>query len=328
MKADPTDWLLEEDNPSVRYFTLTDILDKSARNPDVKKAKAAIMQRGVVPTILDKQEEGGYWGVAADFYVRAKYKGTVWTLIILAEHGADGKDSRIRKAADFILDNSQDPASGGFAYRSAPGGGGEHQALIPCLTGNMVWSLLRFGYLKDPRVQKGIEWINRYQRFDDRVKEPPSGWPYDRHERCWGRHTCHMGAIKALKALAEIPVEKRNKAVKDTIEKGAEYFLKHHIYKRSRDSSRIAKPRWMELSFPTMWDFDIMETLGILLKLGYKDERMKEAIDLVVSRQNEQGRWVLERTYNNRFLASIETKGKPSKWLTLNAMRVLKGWEG
>ena len=76
-----------------------------------------------------------------------------------------------------------------------------------------------------------------------------------------------------------------------------------------------------------MWDFDILETLGILTKLGYRDERMNEAIDLVVSRQNEQGRWVLERTYNNRFLANIESKGKPSKWLTLNAMRVLKRLE-
>ncbi len=326
LKADPIDWLLEEDNPSVRYFALTDILDRSTDDPEVRKAKGSIMQRGVVPVILAKQKDGGYWGVARDFYIRAKYKGTVWTLIILAELGADGGDMRVRKAGDFILENSRDRASGGFAYRSASDGGGEHLAVLPCLTGNMVWTLLRFGYLEDARVRRGIEWITRYQRFDDVVEEPPRGWPYDKFERCWGRHTCHMGAVKALKALAEIPADKRDKPVKDTIERGVEYFLKHHIYKRSHDLSRVSKPQWTQLGFPTMWDFDVLEALGILIKLGYRDERMKEAVARVISKQNEQGRWILERTYNGRFQANIEQKGKPSKWLTLNALRVLKEW--
>ncbi len=74
--------------------------------------------------------------------------------MILAELGADGNDDRIRKACEFILTHSQDFESGGFAYStSVKKGGGRHSEVIPCLTGNMVWSLIRLGYLTDPRCQ-------------------------------------------------------------------------------------------------------------------------------------------------------------------------------
>ena len=175
LKADPTEWLLEEDNPSVRYLTLVDILEKSASDPEVKKARADIMLKGAVPLILAQQEEGGYWDQPDRMYL-AKYKGTLWQLIILAEHLADGKDRRIRKACEFVLENSQDRESGGFSmHRAAKTGGGRHSEVIPCLTGNMVWSLIRLGYLKDPGVRRGIDWITTCQRFDDGVDRSPCG---------------------------------------------------------------------------------------------------------------------------------------------------------
>jgi hypothetical protein len=192
----------------------------------------------------------------------------------------------------------------------------------------MVWSLIRFGYREDIRVQRGIDWLVKYQRFDDAEGPPPRGWPYDKREPCWGRHTCHMGVVKALKALAEIPEGKRTKVVKSTIEKGAEYLLKHHIHKRSHKLERVSKPGWLKFGFPLMYNTDALEILGILTKLGYRDERMREAIDLVVAKQDEQGRWLLENTYNGRFQVNIEQKGKPSKWVTLNALRVLKRFYG
>ena len=328
LKADPTDWLLEPDNPSVRYFTLTDLSGKPESSLSVRKARSEIMATGVVPKILAKQKPGGYWEKAEDFYVRAKYRGTVWQIIILAELGADGNDDRIKQAVEFILRMSQDRESGGFAYRGAVGGGGLHSAVIPCLTGNMVWSLIRLGYLEDARVQRGIDWLVKYQRFDDAEGPAPRGWPYDKREPCWGRHTCHMGVVKALKALAEIPEGKRTKRVKSTIQKGAEYLLKHHIHKRSHNLERVSKPGWLNFGFPLMWNTDVLEILGILTRLGYRDGRMEEAIDLVVAKQDEQGRWLLENTYNGRFQVSIEQKGKPGKWVTLNALRVLKRFYG
>jgi hypothetical protein len=327
LNADPTEWLLEKDNPSVRFFTLTEILDKSLNESDVKEAKNAIMQTDVVPQILAKQNSDGSWDKPTAQYT-AKYRGTVWQLIILAELGADPKDSRVQNACEFILANSQDRESGGFAMSIAQKtGGGRHSEVIPCLTGNMVFSLIRLGYLGDSRLQRGIEWITTYQRFDDAdCEEMPKGWPYDRLDACFGRHSCHMGAAKALKALAEIPPKKRDQKIQAVIKKGAEYFLRHHVYKKSHNLSRISKPGWLKFGFPLMYQDDALEILGILTKLGYKDGRMQETVDLVLSKQDEQGRWKLENTFNGKIQVDIERLGEPSKWITLNALKTLKGY--
>jgi hypothetical protein len=133
-----------------------------------------------------------------------------------------------------------------------------------------------------------------------------------------------MGAVKALKALAEIPANRRSNRVDDTIQTGVEHMLRHHVHRRSHDLSRVSKIGWLQLSFPLMWNTDVLEILGILTKLGYQDERMQEAVDLVISKQDSQGRWKLEDTYNRRFLVNMEQKGKQSKWVTLNAVRMLK----
>jgi hypothetical protein len=324
LKDDPTDWLLETNNPSVRYYTLTDILGKSSRSMEVKEAKKEIMMVDPVQKILSKQKPGGHWGKPEDFYERSKYRGTVWNLIILAELGAEGKDKRIKNTCEFVLKWSQDRKSGGFAHVGSGRNGGYPSGVIPCLTGNMVWSLIRFGYFNDPRVKKGIRWITKYQRFDDKVKVAPTGWPYDGWKNCWGRHTCHMGVVKNLKALVEIPPKKRTKAVKRTIDEAAEFMLMHHVYKRSRNLQKVSKPSWLKLGFPLMYQNDILEILGLLTREGYSDERMQDALDIVVSKQNKKGRWLLESTFNGRFLTNIETKDRPSKWVTLNAMRMLK----
>ncbi|MCX9082293.1 MAG: hypothetical protein OIN83_08850 [Candidatus Methanoperedens sp.] len=323
LNADPTDWLLEKDDPSVRYFALTNLLEIPEDSAEVRQEKAEIMETGVVPRILSMQKDGGYWGKPQDFYERSKYRGTVWQLIILAELGADGNDERIRKACEFILQYSQDRESGGFSYLGGKDGG-EHANVVPCLTGNMVWSLIRLGYLDEMRIQQGIDWIVKYTRFDDKITEAPKGWPYEKRQRCWRRHSCHMGVVKALKALAEIPSGKRSSDIKETIGKGAEYLLKHHIFKRSHNIQRISIPAWLEFGFPLMYNTDVLEVLGILTKLGYRDGRMQEALDLVISKQDERGRWKLESTFNGRFLVNIEQKGKPSKWITLHALMALK----
>jgi hypothetical protein len=326
LNANPIPWLLEDNNPSVRYFTLIDVLERAENDSEVRKTKEEIAKKGVVPKILTKQKEGGYWQDSQNFYT-AKYKGTVWQIIILAELGVNGKDNHIRKACEFILKDSQDRESNGFSmWVSVKTGGGRATGVIPCLTGNLVYSLIKLGYLKDERVQNSINWITTYQRFDDGIKDTPKDWPYERLVVCWGKHSCHMGVVKDLKALAEIPVNQRNKEIKNTIEEGVEYLLKHRIYKRSHDLGRVSKPGWLRFGFPLMYQTDILEILGILTRLGYHDERMQEAIDLLISKQDNQGRWKLESTFNGRFQTNIEQKGKPSKWITLNALKVLKNF--
>jgi hypothetical protein len=325
LHADTTEWLLETNNPSVRFVTLRDLLDKPETNSEVKKAKQEIMNTGVVPAILEKQKDKEYWEDPDRFYT-AKYKGTVWQLMILAELWADGVDDRIRNACEFILSHSQDRESGGFAYStSSKKGGGRHNEVIPCLTGNIVFSLIRLGYLNDLRLQRGIEWITTYQRFDDRIAEAPQGWPYDRLKTgCFSTHSCHMGAAKTLKALSEIPEDTRSAAVKKTIEKGAEYFLIHHVFKSSHHLDRIPKPGWLKFGFPLMYQTDALELLGILTKLGYRDQRMQEAIDILVSKQNKDGTWNLENSFNGRYQVNIEKKEEPSKWITVRSLQVLK----
>ena len=322
--ADPIPWLLEGDNPSVRYFTLTNLLGAAPDDAEVVAARRAIMSYGTVPRILAAQAGDGHWQ-GRDQYYTAKYRGTVWQLIILAALGADGADQRVRGGCEAILCDAQDKESGGFAVgRAKKDGGGLHSSVIPCLTGNLVWTLIRLGMLDDPRVQRGVDWITTYQRFDDGEGEAPTGWPYDRWQMCWGRHTCHMGAVKALKALAVIPPDRRSPEVERTLAQGAEFMLRHHIHKRSHDLAKDSKPSWRRLGFPLMYQTDMLEILGILTTLGYRDERMQEALRLVAGKADAQGRWMLESTFNDRFLVPIEAKGEPSRWVTLEALRVLK----
>lgn len=324
LKADPTDWLLEEENPSVRYFTLRDVLDKPPEDAAVQAASRSIMQRGLVPELLARQREEAYLKTYPQFYT-SKYKGLVWSLIVLAELGAEA-NGQIKSQCEYLLCASQEPQDGGFSMHEAiKTGGGRITEVIPCLTGNLVWCLIRFGYLDDPRLQKGIDWLLRFARLNDGVEEDPQQPPYDRYDICWGAHTCHMGVVKTLKALGAIPEARRTPRVNETIRRAAEFLLIHHIYKRSHNLNRASKPGWLHFGFPLMYQTDALEILDILTALGIRDSRMQEAVDAVVARQDEQGRWKTGNTYNSdRLLIPMGQSGEQNKWLTLRALRVLK----
>ena len=111
--------------------------------------------------------------------------------------------------------------------------------------------------------------------------------------------------------------------MKKTINNGVEYFLKHHLYRKSHNLKETAKPGWLRLGFPLMYQTDILELLDILTRLGIRDKRMDSAIDKLLARQAEDGKWELKSTFNGRFHTNIEKKGYPSKWITLHAYRVL-----
>ena len=323
-RAHTLDWLLDGYDPSVRFLALTGLLSESPDSTEAATARREIMTKGVVPQILAAQREDGHWQDRDRFYT-AKYRGTVWQLLILAELDAEGADERVRRGCEAVLRDAQDSLSGGFSTdRSKRDGGGLHSRVIPCLTGNMVFSLIRLGMLDDERVQAAVSWLTTYARFDDGDGEAPTGWPYEPFEMCWGRHTCHMGAVKTLKALAEIPPDQRSAEVRRTLDDGAEFMLRHHVHKRSHDLKRDSKPGWKRLGFPRMYQTDVLEILGILVRLGRAgDERAREARDLVASRADAQGRWTLQDTFNGRFVVDVETKGEPSRWVTLKALQAL-----
>lgn len=324
LKIDPTNWLLEEDNPSIRYFTLRDILDIPKEDASLYNAKQDIMRFGLVPEILEKQQEASYLQAYSRFYTY-KYKGLVWSLIVFAELGADASPI-IKEQCEYILGNSQEAEEGGFAMNTAvKKGGGRITEVIPCLTGNMVWSLIKLGYLGDARLQKGIEWLTRYMRYNDGVEADPQVPPYSHYESCWGAHTCLMAAVKALKAFSAIPEEARSKEIDEAIHKAAEFLLVHHIDKRSHNLNRMSKPGWKKFGFPLMYQTDTLEVLDILTELGIKDSRMEDAINTILKKQDDTGRWIVENTYNSdRLLVPIGSMGEQSKWITLRAMRVIK----
>lgn len=325
--SDTIDWLLEKENPSVRYFTLKDLLDKSDQDPEVPQAKHEIMERGIVPQILQKQQEDSYIRNFPKFYTD-KYEGLVWQLIVLAELGA-GPNPQILEQCEYLLDHSQETEDGGFAmHTAAKKGGGRIMEVIPCLTGNMVWSLIRFGYFDDPRLQKAINWINRFMPINDGVEENPQMPPYDKYEMCWGKHTCFMGAVKVLKGLSAIPEKQRTKETNDTINKIVDFVLVHHIYKRSRDLNKTAKPGWLKFSFPLMYQTDVLEIMDILTGLGVNDSRMDDALDLILKKRDDMCRWRMENTsITDRLLIPMGQKGEPSKWITLRVARVLKRFD-
>jgi len=321
-RMDVVDWLLDGE-PAVELATRVRLLGEDAASPLCVDLRRRLMVEGTVPAILAAQGPDGHWGERDRFYT-AKYTGTVWSLLILAEFGADGSDPRIRAAIEAILADSRHPASGAFGMsRSRRDGGGTGASVIPCLTGNMAFALLRLGQADDPRVRATIDWITTYLRFDDGDGPAPTGWPYDTYEMCWGRHTCSMGIVKALKALAELPEPRRTPAVRDTIASAAEWLLVHHVHKRSHDLAKVSKPGWTKFGFPRMYQTDALEILLLLTRLGYADERMDEALDLVAAKRDDSGRWLLEDTFNDRFVTAVETRREPSRWVTLHALEVL-----
>lgn len=317
------DWLLEENNPSARYFTFTTLIKRPLEDPEVIAAKKTIMGNGIVPQILAKQNDAGSWGIPQKFY-RDKYGGTVWNLLILAELAADPDDHRIKNACEFILKHSQEPVEGGFSYdESAKTGAGLASGVVPCLTGNMVYSLIKLGYLSDERVQQAINWIVKYQRADDGADQAPEGDVYARYEMCWGRHSCHMGVAKTLKALAAVPYDLRTDEQKRKIDELCEYFLSHHIYKKSHNLNETARPGWLRFGFPLMYQTDVVELLEIFADLQIKDPRLADAIKVVRTKQTKEGKWKLANSFNGKTLVDIEKKGQPSKWITLKALKIL-----
>ena len=326
LKADPIPWLLEPENPSVRYFTLTEILDRPSDDKEVIQARRDIINIGDVPKLMEGQTEGGYWGSIDAFYT-PRYKWTAWRFMLLAEFGADGSFPQIRNTAEYLVVHAQ-IENGGFSSRDVS----HRQSGVdgtPCFTGNMVWSFLRLGYIHDPHVQKGIDWLVKYSRFDDGEATSWPAWlPQDPNDFCWGRHTCFRGVIAHLQALAEIPAEKRSIQVNEILNAGVEYLLIHHVYKHSHD---LSKPiiKYTQVGFPLFVDNDMLRMLLFLTRLGIRDARMQDAINSLVKKQNQLGQWkqqhVFLKTKASGFMPiPIDPKGQPSKWVTLRAITTLK----
>ncbi len=322
-------WLLEDDNPSVEYLTLRNLLDCAEDDPRVVSARQKIMQSGPVPMILHKLNAEGHYKDAeaireygadrAAFGYLPKYQATAWQLLLFAELGADGNDPRVRKTCDYVLEHSWMP-NGLFSMVG-------NQYLAPCFQGNMLYALTKLGYGTDPRVNEAFDVLVEYTRFDDGKFETPNTWPYrGKKDRCSGSHSCYAGCLKALKAVTAIPREKRSTLIRDFATRGAEYFLVHRIYRASHSPDKLLHRDIDQIGFPTFVYGDFVEVLTTLLLLDVKDARMQGAIDLLNAKQLTNGRWRLERDVP-RMHVRLGRRHHESKWATYRARYALKLWQ-
>ncbi len=305
LKADPIPWLLSEDNPSVRYFTLTDLLEHPRSDAEVRQAKAAIMTSEPVQKILDAQYPAGYW-VKPSLGYSPKYRATVWQILFLAELGAT-RTTQIEKACQHVFEQAQRPDGAFIANKGKSGA-------VICLNGNLLRSLLWFGYGDDPRCQRGLNWLAARVNGDEGFR-----CSYN------ARLPCAWGAVKALSTFAALPEAERPPAVQGAIERGVEFLLSYELVKADYPSGYGGiSPLWFRFGFPSTYVSNILEALLVLTRLGHgRHPRLAGAIEFVLSKQDEKGRWPLEYSPAPTW-ARFGQKGQPSKWVTLNVLRVLK----
>jgi hypothetical protein len=326
LNGDPLPWLLEPEDPAVRYFALTELLDVPAGDPEAMAARAAINASRPVKRILEAQAPEGYWVIPGPGY-SPKYRGTVWQVIFLDQLGADPGDARVRAGCEYVLAHTQTP-NGGFGCR-----GGFRASALPnstvlhCLNGNLLRAMLGFGYGDDERVQRAVEWQARSvtgEGFSDYTPSMTSGPGFG----CGINDglPCAWGAVKALRALARVPKATRTRQVKKAIRIGTALLL-------SRDPAAAdypagggrVSPLWFKLGFPSGYVADVLQVLEVLAELGHgRDKRLRPAVEWVLSKQDAQARWKNQNNYRGKLWEDVEAKRAASKWVTLRALRVVK----
>ena len=322
LNNDPLPWLLESDpnNPGVRYFALRDLLGRFEDDLEVRRARAQIMKTGPVPAILEAQQPDGYWAKAGGGYWPS-YRSTAWQIIFLAELGADPGSERVRRGCEYFLGHDI-AANGGFSMSERP----IPSKVVHCHNGDSLHALLRLGYADDPRVQAALEWQVRAVTGLEEIRYYKSGTTGPGFA-CVANsgQPCAWGATKAMKALLAVPSDRRKPAVQQAVNTGAKFLLSHDPAVADYPFLERVSSTWFKFGFPLSYWSDVLETAAVLVELGYgSNPRLSNALQLILSKQDNQGRWTLENTLNGKMWVDIEAKGKPSKWVTLRALRLLR----
>ena len=317
---DVVNWLLEPSDPSVRFWALKDLAGKAPGDPDVREAQAGVAESAPVKKILAAQSPGGWWEGERDMYL-PKYTASTHSLLILAELGAP-RSPAVERGVEHIFRFQRD--SGHFFTELPATARGYASAVTDgiCLDANVLRYLAHFGYLDDPRTRRLLGFVARDH-------SPDAGWrcrSYPINPDGVFPKNCYMGATKMLTALSWIPPEKRTPEIRVIITREVESVLENGIYRylRNPDGSRKEKAGWKRFGFPLFYQSDALEVLDSLARLGVRDGRVGPAMDLVRSKRRPDGRWLLENTFNGKTPVDVDEKGKPSKWVTLRALRTLR----
>lgn len=327
LKDDPTPWLLEDSSPAVRHQALRQLLGRTPDDPEVVAARAAAVEAAPIAPILSAQDPAGFWVRSGPGY-GPKYRGTVWQVMFLDQSGADGADPRVYAACAYVLSHTQAVTGGFVASGSILDAPPAPAYALHCRHGNLLRALLGFGWHEDVRVQQAIEWqagAITGEDFDWYYRSGTSGPGFACVAN--GQLPCAWGAIKALSALARVPESQRTPHVLRAIEQGVEFLLSVDPASAGYPAGRgKAGPSayWFKPGFPSGYIADVLQNLEVLCELGYgKDRRLQNAIDWLLARQDDHGRWKNEHAYTGKTWEAFDRQGRPSKWVTLRACRVI-----
>ena len=308
MKNSVIEWLLEENQPSVRYHTLIDLLGLERNIPEVTEAYSNVSKKGWAFDILKLQKPEGYWQSKRSLYA-PKYRATNWMALILSDLGLTKENNKVRKAADLFFNQWLVLPSGENIFNDEV-----------CIVGNTARMLTRFGYEDDYRVRKLFDRLVEDQKED-------GGW------NCFPSSKGTLDCWEALAAFAALPKSKQTRKIRNSIERGVEFYLHRRLF--DDDEKKYAP--WFRFHYPNHYYYDVLVGLDVITKLGYgADRRLRAALEILDQKREKDGTWLLEKVhpdlvagaqYGLRKKASpfaLEEAGKPSKWITLNALRILK----
>ncbi len=317
--ADPVvEWLLEPNQPSVRYLTLTRLLGRPESDPQVRMARDAIPTTGWVRDLLARRDPGGWWGHPRN-RMEPRFTGTHWNMLALADLGASRDIPEVEASSELWMRNS--PLLGG-GVGGLGKGKGHH-----CYTANMVRALIRIGYADDPRIRRTMEWLVE-------TAHPKGGWSC-RFSSQGPATSRSLDAWEGLAAFAEYPRPKWTPAMRECVEHTAEYYLERELH---RQGDRYEP--WYRFHWPTHYYYDLLVGLDCLTALGYgADPRLGFALDLLRQKRRSDGRWnhdadqtdpdpesakwYAEHPTKRPTPLTVENAGKPAKMVTLRARLVL-----
>jgi len=307
------DWLLDSD-PSIRWQVMRDLTSRPQR--EVEAERARVSTEGIGARLLALQADDGRWGGVA---WNRGWDSTMHVLMLLRDLGLDPASDPSRRAVGLVRDRVTWQGCGPLESDGHAFFEGEVE---PCINAQVGSVGAYFG--QDVR---GI--IDRL--LGEQL--PDGGWNCEAPKR--STRSSFNTTICVLEALLEYErAGNGTPAVTEARLRGQEYLLERRLLRRRSTGQVIERDRkgngsWTSFAFPTWWHYDVLRGLEHLRSAGVTpDERMAEAIELVASRRDADGRWLLETQYPGVMpVETDEGEGRPSRWNTLRALRVLR-WYG
>ncbi|MCK6562098.1 hypothetical protein L6R21_23095 [bacterium] len=297
-------WLLAGD-PAIRWQTLHDLC--GASEAEFLRERKKIASEGWGTRLLARQAASGMWG--GGIY-GPKWISTTYTMLLLRQLGLPADHPQALKACKLLMDEGF-YRDGGINFFTAM----KHSET--CVTG-MVLAILAYFDFPDTRIEKMVEHLLLQQM-------PDGGWNCRSYDG--DTHSSFHTTISVLEGLREYEKRHPCQIVAKSQERGAEFLLVHKLF-RSHRTGAVVDSRMTRFSFPPRWRYDIMRALDYFQACRLaRDPRMDEAIALIKKKRSADGTWVLQSKHPGRTFFEMEKVGKPSRWNTLRALRILKWYE-